>query len=105
MMRYNVIMGVYLSAFPVLSAEIEIVQILLIIRLRNTCLLLFMWDRPLYYNVDLRLPTLEQDLPLRHTSRKECKISVLMIILMTVENLTQTASSGNSECNYALEKI
>jgi hypothetical protein len=49
MVRYDVIMGVQLSASPVLSAEIEIVQILLGISLRNTYTLFFMLDRPLFY--------------------------------------------------------
>jgi hypothetical protein len=46
-----------------------------------------MWDRPLYDNVGFRLPTLEADLPLHHTLRKESKISILWIILKTVEKL------------------
>jgi hypothetical protein len=75
----------------VISVEIKIVQILLSIKLRNTSLLLLMWDRPLYHNVDFRLPTLEPDLPLHHTSLKECKISVLWIILMTVEKLNSNS--------------
>jgi len=38
--------GNLIISFPVLSAEIELVQILFSINIRNTCTLFFMWDRP-----------------------------------------------------------
>jgi hypothetical protein len=56
-----------------------------------------MWDRPLYYNVDFRLPTLEPGLPLRHTPSKKCKISVLWIILKTVEKLNSNSFQWYSD--------